>query len=145
MNNNSMVEHIPRSITEETELAKCSNIRCDDPDCSNVIKPIVTVFSYIIRMYNNNNPENILTYGLRNQPELTKVLRYISLNLRHLTTYEMLTDFVNKHINMYRYKCETDFKNNCEIDTHGNIMIIYKKKLRYATAGFFDYMHNLFN
>ena len=57
----------------------------------------------------------------------------------------MFTDFVNKHINMYRYKCETDFKNNCEIDTHGNIMIIYKKKLRTATVSFFDYMHNLFS
>jgi hypothetical protein len=144
INNNKEVEHIPQSLDEENTLTKCSNIRCDDPKCKTVIKPVVTIFSYIIRLYNDNNPDNILTYGLKNSEELSKVLRYISLNLKHITTYNMLTDFVNKHINMYRYKYENSFKDNCEIDTHGNIMIIYKKKLKNATSGFFEYMNNMF-
>ena len=66
----------------------CYNLRCSEPDCNNPIKSVRIVFCYIVRVYNHENDHNILTYGLETSKELNEVLRYIAMNLKHLTNYK---------------------------------------------------------
>jgi hypothetical protein len=108
----------------------CYNIRCDKPNCDGPIKTIKSIFCYIIRVYNQENPDNILTYGLETSKDFSEVLRYISINLKHFTNYSIFSEFVTKYINLYRVKNEPEFKKICKIDALGNIInkYIFKNK-----------------
>ena len=48
------------------------------------------------------NPDKILTHGLTNSVELMQVLRYITMNLKHFTSYKMFANFTTKEITKYR-------------------------------------------
>ncbi len=102
------VEQITHNINNGTidvdgeSLHKCYNIRCSSKDCDNPLRAVKKILSYIVRVYNRENPSKILTYGLSNSAELLKVLRYITLNLKHFTSYEMFANFTVREINKYR-------------------------------------------
>ncbi len=81
----------------------CHYLRCNEKDCNNPLKTIKTVMCYIVRVFNHENPNDILTHGLTNSPELMKVLRYIGMNLKHFTDYKMFANFTTKEIVKYRH------------------------------------------
>jgi len=81
----------------------CHYLRCNEKDCNNPLKTIKTVMCYIIRVFNHETPDDILTHGLTNSPELMKVLRYIAMNLKHFTEYKMFASFTTKEISKYRH------------------------------------------
>jgi hypothetical protein len=81
----------------------CHYLRCNEKDCNNPLKTIKTVMCYVIRVFNHENPDDILTHGLTNSPELMKVLRYIAMNLKHFTNYKMFASFTTKEIVKYRH------------------------------------------
>ena len=87
---------------EHTSIHKCHIIRCSSKNCDNPLRAVKKILSYIVRVYNRENPSKILTYGLSNSAELLKVLRYITLNLKHFTSYEMFANFTVREINKYR-------------------------------------------
>ncbi len=80
----------------------CHYLRCSEKGCNNPLKTIKTVMCYIIRVFNNENPNEILTHGLTNSSELMQVLRYIAMNLKHFTNYSMFANFTTKEIKKYR-------------------------------------------
>ena len=119
----------------------CHNLRCTLEDCNNPIKTVRVVFCYIVRVYNQENQDNILTYGIETSKELSNTLRYIAMNLKHLTNYTMFADFTKKHINLYRTKFEPEFKKVCKIDTLGNVINKYTKSVG---GDFYSYFNSLY-
>jgi hypothetical protein len=119
----------------------CYNLRCTAEDCNNPIKTVRVVFCYIVRVYNQENQDNILTYGMETSKELSNTLRYIAMNLKHLTNYIMFADFTKKHINLYRTKFEPEFKKVCKIDTLGNVINKYTKSVG---NDFYSYFNSLY-
>ena len=95
-----------------------------------------SIYCYIIRVYNNANPE-IITYGLKNNKNLAITIHYIIMNLKHFTSYDMFINFVTKSIN----NClkNIDNENNepskeprsrdAPIDTNKNNIITEEDKL----------------
>jgi hypothetical protein len=134
----------------------CHIIRCSDKRCDNPTRSIKIIFCYIVRVYNQENPDNILTYGLETSKDFSEVLRYISINVKHFTNYSIFSQFVIKYINLYRVKNEPEFKKICKIDVLGNIIdkYIFKNKKEEdesdeeeddkPKSGFFNYMNSIF-
>ena len=88
-----------RNIESENLELDCFNIRCNKEVCScRRYKSLKSIYSYIIRAYNNANPE-IITYGLKNNKKLVVTIHYILMNLKHFTSYEMFINFVTKSLN----------------------------------------------
>jgi len=88
-----------RNIESENLELDCFNIRCNKEVCScRRYKSLKSIYSYIIRAYNNANPE-IITYGLKNNKKLAVTIHYILMNLKHFTSYEMFINFVTKSLN----------------------------------------------
>jgi hypothetical protein len=135
---NYSVEYYKKEMDNDPNI--CYNIRCMEYNCNNPIKSIRVVFCYIIRVYNDENQANILTYGLETDKELTNVLRYIAINLKHFTNYEIFSEFTTKHINLYRIENEPGFKEMCSVDLFGNIIEIKKSK----KFKLFNYINSLF-
>jgi hypothetical protein len=99
----TMILRKNRYIEIENNIT-CYNIRCVDRECScsNFSKPLKSIFCYFIRVYNNENSNDILTYGYTNNPDLAKTLHYIAINLKHMTNYKMMANFITKQINKFK-------------------------------------------
>jgi len=90
---NSHIETENRNLT-------CYNIRCNKDNCScKIYKSLKSIYCYIIRAYNDANPDNIITYGLRNTKIFSTSIHYIIMNLKHFTSYDMFIKYVTKIIN----------------------------------------------
>jgi len=88
-----------RNIESENLELDCYNIRCNKEVCScRRYKSLKSIYCYIIRAYNNANPE-IITYGFRNKKIFAITIHYIIMNLKHFTSYDMFINFVTKSIN----------------------------------------------
>lgn len=88
-----------RNIESENLELDCFNIRCNKEVCScRRYKSLKSIYCYIIRAYNNANPE-IITYGFKNKKMLSITIHYIIMNLKHFTSYDMFINFVTKSIN----------------------------------------------
>ncbi len=90
------------NIESENLELDCFNIRCNKEMCScRRYKPLKAIYCYIIRAYNNANPEiiKIITYGFKNEKMLSITIHYIIMNLKHFTSYDMFINFVTKSIN----------------------------------------------
>ena len=88
-----------RNIESENLELDCYNIRCNKEVCScRRYKSLKSIYCYIIRAYNNANPE-IITYGLKNNKNLAIAIHYIIMNLKHFTSYDMFINYVTKSIN----------------------------------------------
>jgi hypothetical protein len=141
---NYQVEMFKIDLTSKKNDNICYNLRCSEPDCNNPIKSVRIVFCYIVRVYNHENEHNILTYGLETSKELNEVLRYIAMNLKHLTNYKMFTDFARRYINLFRCKYEPGFNDVYKIDTLGNVIDTYTKEASKIGSGLYTYVNSLF-
>jgi len=91
--------------------SECYNMRCHNKNCNCKYYhgKIKIIFCFFIRLYNNFNPNNIITYGYRNNDELCKILHYVAMNLKHITSFEMLKDMITKKIKLYKQNFDSDY------------------------------------
>jgi hypothetical protein len=88
-----------RNIESDNLELDCFDIRCNKEICScRRYKSLKSIYCYIIRAYNNANPE-IITYGFRNKKIFAITIHYIIMNLKHFTSYDMFINFITKSIN----------------------------------------------
>lgn len=88
-----------RGIEKPNNSITCFNIRCQIDECScSIYKSLKSIYCYIIRAYNNANPNNIITYGNYNNKNFSLIIHYIIMNLKHFTTYNMFIEFTTNKI-----------------------------------------------
>jgi hypothetical protein len=90
---------------------KCFNMRCYDKqcECKDIFKPLKPIFCYFIRIYNEYNQQNIITYGYKNNKELCKTLHYIAMNIRNLTSFDMLKKLITEKILEFKKTYDSNY------------------------------------
>jgi hypothetical protein len=89
-----------REIEDENNHINCFDIRCRKEHCScKMYKPLKSIYCYIIRAYNQANPDKIITYGFHNKKLFSITIHYIIMNLKHFTNYDMFKNYITKIIN----------------------------------------------
>lgn len=89
-----------REIEDENNNIDCYDIRCRKEACScKRYKSLKSIYCYIIRAYNQANPDNIITYGTHNKKLFSLTIYYIIINLKHFTNYDMFIKYATKIIN----------------------------------------------
>lgn len=89
-----------REIEDENNNISCYDIRCHKENCScKTYKSLKSIYCYIIRAYNNANPDKIITYGIHNKKLFSITIHYIIINLKHFTNYDMFISYITKIIN----------------------------------------------
>lgn len=102
----------------------CFNIRCAKKqcDCREIYKPLKEIFCYFVRVYNEYNQNNIITYGYKNNKELCKILHYVAMNIKNLTSFNMLKNLITekilefKKIHNSNYSANSDNSDNSFLD-----------------------------
>lgn len=74
----------------------CTHINCDSP-----CKKLKRIYIYIIRVYNHSSPSIILTVDFDINPDLTKILHNITLNIVIIPNFTIFQDYVKKEITRY--------------------------------------------
>jgi hypothetical protein len=79
----------------------CYDFRCNHVNCQSPTKLLKRIYIYIIRVYNNACPENIITVEFDIDERLTKILHNITINIVILTNFSIFETFVKKEIQRY--------------------------------------------
>ena len=112
-----------REIEDDNPNISCFDIRCRIEGCScKTYKSLKSIYCYIIRAYNNANPDKIITYGIHNKKILSITIHYIIINLKHFTDYKMFITYITKIINNAVIKMDNDVSENTKSknDNEGN-------------------------
>jgi hypothetical protein len=104
------------NLIEVPTSNKCFNMRCTDKqcDCREIYKPLKSIFCYFIRVYNEYNQNNIITYGYKNNKELCKTLHYVAMNIKNLTSFDMLKNLITEKILEFKKTYNSNYSANSE-------------------------------
>ena len=80
----------------------CYNLRCLEATCNSPYRHLKRIFVYIMRTYNNSNPDNLLTVEMETDSTFSKLLHFISMNIIVIPQFFMFEAFVTEKLDAWR-------------------------------------------